>query len=62
MRRPLVVKLGSSLVVDERGRTRRSLLRQRAGEIAGLVRDGTPVCVVSSGAIALGLQLSLIHI
>jgi glutamate 5-kinase len=56
VRRPVVVKLGSSLVVDERGRPRRSLLRERAGEIAGLVRDGTPVCVVSSGAIALGLQ------
>jgi glutamate 5-kinase len=56
VKRPLVVKLGSSLVVDERGRTRRSLLRERAGEIARLVGDGTPVCVVSSGAIALGLQ------
>jgi glutamate 5-kinase len=56
VRRPVVVKLGSSLVVDERGRPRRSLLRERAGEIAALVRDGTPVCVVSSGAIALGLQ------
>jgi glutamate 5-kinase len=56
MRRPLVVKLGSSLVVDERGRPRRALLRARAAEIAGIVADGTPVCVVSSGAIALGLR------
>jgi len=56
MKRPLVVKLGSSLVVDERGRPRRSLLRRRAGELAQIVRDGTPVCVVSSGAIALGLK------
>jgi glutamate 5-kinase len=31
------------------------LVRARAGEIAGLVHGGTPVCVVSSGAIALGL-------
>jgi glutamate 5-kinase len=55
MKRPLVVKLGSSLVVDEHGRPRRTLLRRRAGEIAEIVRGGTPVCVVSSGAIALGL-------
>jgi glutamate 5-kinase len=55
VKRPLVVKLGSSLVVDERGRPRRSLLRRRADEIAEIVEGGTPVCVVSSGAIALGL-------
>jgi glutamate 5-kinase len=51
---PVVVKLGTSLVVQN-GRIRRSLLRGRAQEIAELVRTGTPVCVVSSGAIALGL-------
>ena len=55
MRQPVVVKLGSSLIVDPGGRLRRSLLRQRSQEIAELVRAGTPVCVVSSGAIALGL-------
>ncbi len=52
---PVVVKLGSSLIVGPRGRARRSVLRARAAEIAELVRGGTPVCVVSSGAIALGL-------
>jgi glutamate 5-kinase len=56
VRRPLVVKLGSSLVVDGRGRPRRSLLRARAAEIAEVTASGTPVCVVSSGAIALGLR------
>jgi glutamate 5-kinase len=57
LRRPVVVKLGSALVADERGRVRRDLLRARAAEIADLVTAGTPVCVVSSGAIALGLPL-----
>jgi glutamate 5-kinase len=52
-----VVKLGSALVADGRGRVRRELLRARAAEIAELVAAGTPVCVVSSGAIALGLPL-----
>jgi glutamate 5-kinase len=47
----VVVKFGTSLVVRD-GRLRRSLVRARAREIAAL---GEPVCVVSSGAIALGL-------
>ncbi|MBI4171684.1 MAG: glutamate 5-kinase, partial [Actinobacteria bacterium] len=51
----VVVKLGTSLVVGADGRVRRSLLRARAREIGELVRGGEPVCVVSSGAIALGL-------
>ncbi|HET8606591.1 MAG TPA: glutamate 5-kinase [Gaiellaceae bacterium] len=55
MRRPVVVKLGSSLVVGEDGRPRADVLAPRAREIAALVGAGTPVCVVSSGAIALGL-------
>jgi glutamate 5-kinase len=50
MKRPLVVKLGSKLVLDD------GVVRDRAGEIGELVRDGTPVCVVSSGAVALGLR------
>jgi glutamate 5-kinase len=45
----------TSIGVDRRGRVRRSLLSARAHEIAALVRSGTRVCVVSSGAIALGL-------
>ena len=56
MKRPVVVKLGSSLVVSPHGRARRSLLRARAAEIATVVDAGTPVCLVSSGAIALGLR------
>ncbi len=52
----IVVKLGSSLVADGQGRVRRRLLARRAEEIGELVRGGEPVCVVSSGAIALGLS------
>src|SRR5947207_14271515 len=51
----VVVKLGSTLVVDSHGRVRRALLTARAAEVGELVRGGEPVCVVSSGAIALGL-------
>jgi glutamate 5-kinase len=53
----VVVKLGSSLVADSRGRVRRRLLAARAAEVGGLVRGGEPVCIVSSGAIALGLPV-----
>jgi glutamate 5-kinase len=52
---PLVVKLGTALVVDEEGQVRADLLATRARELAQLVHGGDPVCVVSSGAIALGL-------
>ncbi len=51
----VVVKLGSSLVVGKGGRVRRGVLRARGREIGRIVRRGEPVCVVSSGAIALGL-------
>ena len=51
----VVVKLGSSLVVGRGGTIRRKLLADRGLEIRDLVATGNPVCVVSSGAIALGL-------
>jgi glutamate 5-kinase len=50
----VVVKLGSSLIVDTAGRVRRSILAERAADVAAI---GEPVCVVSSGAIALGLPV-----
>ena len=60
MRGPVVVKLGTGLIVGPNGRVRRSLLRARAREVAELLHNGHPVCIVSSGAIALGLpQLGL---
>jgi glutamate 5-kinase len=52
---PVVVKLGTGLVVDGDGDVRSDLLDARAREIAELIGAGDPVCVVSSGAIALGL-------
>ena len=55
MSQPVVVKLGTGLVVDGDGDVRRDLLDARAREIAALIGAGNPVCVVSSGAIALGL-------
>ncbi len=54
-RGPVVVKLGSSTLVDGRGRVRRTRLAAIAADIAAVRAAGVGVCVVSSGAIALGL-------
>ncbi len=54
-RRAVVVKVGSSTLVDPRGRLRRARLDGIAADVAGAVEGGARVCVVSSGAIALGL-------
>ena len=55
MRRAVVVKLGSSTLVDARGRLRRTRIERLCAELEALRDAGTPICVVSSGAIALGL-------
>lgn len=47
----LVVKVGSSLLIDERGKLRRAWMESM---VARLARRSGPVVVVSSGAIALG--------
>ena len=55
MNQPVVVKFGTGLVVGEDGRVRTELVHARAGELARSSAPGIPSCVVSSGAIALGL-------
>jgi glutamate 5-kinase len=51
----IVVKIGSSLLVDsETGMLRREWLKSLSADIAGLMREGKEVVLVSSGAIALG--------
>ena len=53
--RRIVVKVGSSLLVDHAaGGLKRDWLERLADDIAGLHKDGRDVLVVSSGAIALG--------
>lgn len=52
----IVVKLGTTLIVGPGGRVRRSVLRERAREVAGIVAGGESVCIVTSGAIGLGWQ------
>jgi glutamate 5-kinase len=53
--RRIVVKIGSSLLVErDTGRLRSAWLEALGHDIAGLAKDGREIVVVSSGAIALG--------
>jgi glutamate 5-kinase len=53
----LVVKLGSSVVADERGEVRGDVLEAVCDEVAVRHRAGDAVVVVTSGAIARGMAL-----
>ncbi len=55
--RRIVVKIGSSLLVEPDGRIRRRWLEALAGDLAGLRQQGSQVLVVTSGAIAIGRRL-----
>jgi len=52
----LVVKIGSSLLVDQAGQVRRDWLGGVVGEIAERHRAGQRIIIVSSGSIALGAR------
>src|SRR5436305_15189042 len=52
---PLVVKLGSSIVVDERGEVRGEVLGRICDELVELYQAGRAIILVTSGAIAHGM-------
>jgi glutamate 5-kinase len=52
-----VVKLGSSLVAEESGELRLSVVARICEEVAALHREGVDMVVVTSGAIARGMHL-----
>jgi glutamate 5-kinase len=51
-----VVKLGSTLVADDRGEVRREVLREVCRQVCELDRTGDSATLVTSGAIALGMR------
>jgi glutamate 5-kinase len=53
----VVVKLGSSIVVDELGEPRVEVLREICGQLERLYLDGREPVIVTSGAIARGMGL-----
>jgi glutamate 5-kinase len=52
-----VIKLGSSIVADERGELRADVVKAVCGEVAQLYDAGHDVVMVTSGAIARGMRL-----
>jgi len=52
--RRLVVKVGSSLLVDDAGQLNRAWLDSLADDVAELAKAGHEILIVSSGAIAIG--------
>jgi glutamate 5-kinase len=52
-----VIKLGSSIVADERGELREDVLEQVCDQAAQLYREGRRIVLVTSGAIARGMNL-----
>jgi glutamate 5-kinase len=52
-----VVKLGSSIVAEDSGELRLSVVARVCEEVAALHREGTDAVVVTSGAIARGMRL-----
>src|SRR3954451_25259969 len=52
-----VVKLGSSIVAEDSGELRLSVVARIVEEVAALHRAGVDVVIVTSGAIARGVQL-----
>ena len=55
--RRLVIKVGSSLLIDESGKLHRDWLGTLADDIAQLKADGHELLIVSSGAIAIGSSI-----
>jgi glutamate 5-kinase len=54
---PIVIKLGSSIVADDRGEVRRDVLAEVCSQAASLRLGGQDVVLVTSGAIARGMRL-----
>jgi glutamate 5-kinase len=52
--RRLVIKVGSTLLVDDSGQLNRAWLDELADDVAALARDGHEILIVSSGAVAIG--------
>jgi glutamate 5-kinase len=57
---PLVIKLGSSIVADDRGDVRADVLGRICDEVSELHHSGRQVIVVTSGAIARGMGVMAI--
>ena len=53
----IVIKIGSSIIVNKQGRVRKKWLEEFVKDIILLIKLNKKVIIVSSGAIALGCNL-----
>tara|TARA_Y100001970_G_C14158501_1_gene817081 strand:- start:418 stop:1524 length:1107 start_codon:yes stop_codon:yes gene_type:complete len=52
----IVIKIGSSILVDEKGKPKNIWLKEFAKDIKNLIRKNKQIVIVSSGAIAIGCE------
>ena len=52
----IVIKIGSSLLIDDKKKVRRKWLTEFAKDIQELIKQNKKVIIVSSGAIAMGCK------
>ena len=52
----IVIKIGSSILVDEKGKPKKLWLREFAKDIKFLIKKNKQIVIVSSGAIAMGCE------
>jgi len=52
----IVIKIGSSILVDEEGKPRKKWLQEFGKDIKGLINKKKQIVIVSSGAIAMGCE------
>ena len=52
----IVIKIGSSILVDKKGKPKKSWLKEFSKDIKFLIKKKKQIVIVSSGAIALGCE------
>ena len=52
----IVIKIGSSILIDEKGKPKKKWLKEFAKDIKNLIRKKKQIVIVSSGAIAMGCE------
>ena len=52
----IVIKIGSSILIDEKGKPKKIWLQEFAKDIKNLIKKKKQIIIVSSGAIAMGCE------
>ena len=52
----IVIKIGSSILIDEKGKTKKAWLKEFVQDIKLLLKKKKQIVIVSSGAIAMGCE------